>query len=199
MDLTELQRDFLNEIFNIGVGRGADVLNTMLSSHIVLKVPEIIVYDERESINFSEKNSSLASVALKFSGVLSGVCKLVFPSDSALKLIRNISEQSIGLNDTNFDAMSEGVLKEIGNIVLNSVMGVIGNTLNIKLEYSVPSIEEQPFDVALGMNENKKNVAILARISFLIQEMAVQGEVITIFNMDTFGNFLELMDSYINA
>jgi chemotaxis protein CheC len=44
MDLTADQIDALKELINIGIGRAAGVLNTMLHSHIRLRVPVVEIF-----------------------------------------------------------------------------------------------------------------------------------------------------------
>ncbi len=48
----------------------------------------------------------------------------------------NIVQNEEGFADTDFD-----VLKEIANIILNAILGELGNTLEVKMEYSLPEIE----------------------------------------------------------
>ena len=195
MNLTDFQLDFLRENFNIGVGKGAKVLNTMLSSHIKLTVPEIRLLSNKEDDVVSSYNASIATVDLSFTGTLNGACKLLFPSDSALKLVRSISDQPEQEGEADFDAMSEGVLKEIGNIVLNSVIGVLGNTLDVQLHYSVPVFKQYQLD---DLNQSglisDDNVGLLARIQFNIETMDVTGEILTIFKMTSFAQLLDLVD-----
>ena len=53
MKITEKQMEALREIINIGVGKSASMLNTMLNSHIILQVPTLKVF------NISELNDEL--------------------------------------------------------------------------------------------------------------------------------------------
>jgi|GEM_PF-3941068 len=44
MNINNEQLDAIKEIFNIGVGKGAQVLSQLLESHIQLEVPDIRIY-----------------------------------------------------------------------------------------------------------------------------------------------------------
>ncbi|MBI9102430.1 MAG: chemotaxis protein CheC [Spirochaetales bacterium] len=200
MQLSELQLDFLKENFNIGVGRGAKVLNSMLSSHINLSVPEIELVDKLNGSYFPHLSSSIATVDLEFNGSLAGTCKLLFPADSALNLVRQVSGEDEGERETDFDPMSEGVLKEIGNIVLNSVMGVIGNTLDIQLQYTVPTFKECQVEELIDKSYfSDESTALLARICFSIEVMDIRGEILTLFRLGSFSELLSLIDKKIDA
>jgi chemotaxis protein CheC len=199
MLLNDRQIDFFKDTFNMGVGKGVQVLNSMLNSNIILNVPEIYYVNNPREI-FTKLEDSVSTVNLKFDGILKGDCQLLFPSESALKLVKNVTGQMYDGIETDFDAMSEGVIKEIGNIVLNSVMGVLGNTLNINLVYSVPTFTECAMEELLSIDfAEKSTVGVIGRIEFKIEAMDVEGEVLTIFKMGSFDNVLENMDRIINA
>jgi chemotaxis protein CheC len=199
MLLNDRQIDFFKDTFNMGVGKGVQVLNSMLNSNIILNVPEIYYVNNPREI-FTKLEDSVSTVNLKFDGILKGDCQLLFPSESALKLVKNVTGQMYDGIETDFDAVSEGVIKEIGNIVLNSVMGVLGNTLNINLVYSVPTFTECAMEELLSIDfAEKSTVGVIGRIEFKIEAMDVEGEVLTIFKMGSFDNVLENMDRIINA
>lgn len=201
MVITEDHLDYIKETFNIGVGKGAKILNTMLNSHIILSVPELSVLDKQNAMKeLEDKHENLlASVDLNFKGPLSGMCKLIFPTESALQLVNEVQGNEMDDIEEGFDAMSEGVLKEVGNIVLNSVIGILCNYLKIQLNYSVPTFTEGSINdlVDSAFSEND-TVALLARIQFHIESMNVKGDVMTIFNMGSFSQLLKLIDEQLN-
>jgi len=199
MNISDAHLDYIKEVFNIGVGKGAKILNAMLQTHITLNVPEISVLENTDDIKLSEENTSLATVNLPFNGPLNGHCKLIFPTDSALKLVKEISGEEKILIEDDFDAITEGVLKEIGNIVLNSVIGVLCNYLEIQLKYSVPVFNESMVnDLIRDTFSEDGTVGLLARIHFLIESMDVQGDVMTVFKMGSFSQLLKLIDEKTN-
>ncbi len=48
MTCTAEQIDILKEMINLGVGKGADVLNTILHSHVRLQIPSLKVLSPDE-------------------------------------------------------------------------------------------------------------------------------------------------------
>ncbi|NEP85048.1 MAG: chemotaxis protein CheC [Okeania sp. SIO3B3] len=199
MSPSELQLDFLKESFNIGVGRGTQVLNTMLNSHIQLTVPELRLINAMENVEFEEYEGAVATVNLQFNGALNGTCRLLLPSDSALKLVNQVMGTSDEIKETDFDAMSEGVLKEVGNIVLNSVIGVLGNTLEIQLVYSIPAFKScDAKEIIDGLKRNDEQVGLMTRTHFNIESMDIHGDILTLFSLDSFSDLLSLIDKSIN-
>jgi len=101
--------------------------------------------------------------------------------------------------ETKFDSISEGVLKEIGNIVLNSIIGTLCNNLKIQLKYTVPVFFEKERENIIEDAFSSEGVTgVFARIHFTIESINVQGDVMTVFNLDSFPKLLNLIDEYSN-
>jgi chemotaxis protein CheC len=131
--------DILQELINIGVGRAAGMLNRMVSTHIQLQVPELVVLSVGELISRygTRKQEIFSAVQLTFSGNFSGVSALLFPPDSACRLVNIILGNSV-LGSEASESMRAETLQEVGNIVLNGVMGSIGNILKENIVFSSP-------------------------------------------------------------
>ncbi len=196
MKVTKEQLDSLRELINIGVGRGADVLNTILNSHIQLCVP-LVKLLTREELNSELEivgGERLASVNMRFKGNISGYAKLLFPSESALKLVLALSGEEEGPVD--LDSIRAGTLAEIGNIVLNSVMGSISNILNLNLHYAVPNYLEGPANNLFLPNEiNPTTVTMLAKTRFMVAELKVEGDIVIFFEVGSFDHFLASLNN----
>jgi chemotaxis protein CheC len=97
MVLTPMQLDILQELINIGVGRAAGMLNRMVSTHIQLQVPELVVLSSRELIHrYAARGGEVFSaVQLTFSGHFSGMSALIFPPESASRLVNIILGNSV--------------------------------------------------------------------------------------------------------
>jgi chemotaxis protein CheC len=195
MKPTTEQIDALRELINIGVGRGAGVLNTMLSSHIGLQVPfvKLLSHEELKSELESIGSDRLASVNLIFKGLFSGNANLIFPSESALKLVVALTGDRLDAID--LDSIRSGTLSEIGNIVLNSVMGTISNVLKLNLKYSVPSYMEGSVSALFDdLTMNSFPVILLARTRFIVEELNVEGDIVVFFEVGSFDNLLASLD-----
>lgn len=192
--------DVLKEIINVGVGRGADVLNTMVGSHIHLNVPCLKILSASEFEQEIRKNNKeqLSCVQLSFKGDFSGVVELVFPSDDALKFIAALTQDR--LESTDMDPIRAGTLCEVGNIVLNAVIGSISNLLGLKFVYSIPSYTEGDFDSLLPMHSIMPDeTVLLARTHFTIEDLEVDRNIILFFEIGSFDKLLELVDAYDKA
>ncbi|MBF0242486.1 MAG: chemotaxis protein CheC [Desulfamplus sp.] len=169
----------IKELCNIGVGRGASVLNTMLSCHISLSVPNVKIIsssDFKEELKLFAKENSISAVSLAFQGKISGSAQLMFPTETASSLIAVLVDEG---DDLDMDALRAGTFCEVGNIVLNGVMGSISNILDLTFDYSVPEyIETNPenFVKKPSVAQDDSHV-LLARTRFTIDELDIDGDI----------------------
>jgi len=189
--LTPAQMDILKELINIGIGRAAGVLNEMTSFHILLDVPFIKVLPhkalKREIEEFG--SSRIAAVSLGFNGPFSGTAALVFPPDSASKLVTVLTGEEPGTPD--LDSVRAGTLTEVGNIVINGVMGSIGNIIEQRINYSVPTYMEDTIDNLLALNSPDVNLLVLlVRTRFTIKQLQVEGDIILLFEVGSFDSLV---------
>lgn len=180
MKLSAGQLDVLTEMINIGVGLAASVLNDMVQAHVQLQVPRIRVLSPEEFVAEISKESKddLASVQLPFkSETFSGRAMLIFPPESASKLVSLLTEETqTGLN---LDEERSSTLAEIGNILLNGVMGSISNILSKKLDYSLPYFREDSLKNVLEINGGEEYAAVIvAETHFSVLEHNIEGDVL---------------------
>jgi chemotaxis protein CheC len=186
--LTDKEIDALQELINIGVGRAANMLNEMVDSRIILKVPFVNVLNAielQQELNKRFSNDCFASVRLGFTGSFSGTADIVFPTESASTLVALLTGEEPGSPD--LDAVKIGTLSEIGNIVINGIMGSISNALKQHLHYALPVYEEDKIEnLLLSTEVNEKTVFLLAQASFTIENLEIVGDIILIFEMSSF-------------
>ncbi len=198
MNLTPSQLDILQEIINIGVGRAANVLNEMIAAHIRLQVPAIKVLsrlDIKQELSARLRLEPISSVRLGFTGTLSGNAHLVFPTDSASKLVAILTDEEIGTPD--LDAVKIGTLTEVGNIVINGAIGSISNLLKQQLRYSMPAYIEGSIEQLLTNGSSSINATILlAQTRFTIDQLQVEGDIILFFNLGSFDILLTSIEQY---
>ncbi len=160
MNLSTDQIDALRELINIGVGKAASVLNDMVNCHITLQVPYIKILspeslkDEMEELG----KFRVSAVRLGFKGPFSGSAALVFPPDSASKLVAVLTEEESKTSD--LDSLRIGTLSEVGNIVINGVMGSISNVLEQSINYSLPNYIEDSIENLLASEESYSDATI---------------------------------------
>ena len=196
MNISEKHLDALQELINIGVGRGAKVLNTVLQSHISLEVPivKVVTLDELREEMRSRGGSRLSSVSLDFKGNCNGNAELIFSSEGASKLVNLFAEEEEP--ESNLDSIRVGTLCEIGNIVLNALMGSISNMLSLRLSYTVPNyVEGSIGDLAPSFRIPSDSVIFLAWANFTIDVHEVTGSFVLFMEVASFDKLLTAIDA----
>jgi chemotaxis protein CheC len=193
VDPTEYRIDALRELINIGVGRAAKVLSEMVNSRIILQVPFIKLLTpenlRREVGHLGEGH--LAAVRLGFQGPFSGTAALVFPPDSASKLVAILTGEEMGTPD--LDSVRVGTLSEVGNIVINGVMGSIANVLKLQIDYTLPTYTEDNIEnLVMPTDAAPDATAVLAHTRFTVEHLQIEGDIVLIFEL---GSFSALMNA----
>lgn len=194
---TEQHLDVLRELINIGVGKGASILNTMLNAHINLQIPIIKIISKNEIEEYIETygRGELAAVNLSFKGKISGSTKLIFPTESAENLVAVFTGEAPG--DVDLDSIRMGTLSEIGNIVINSLMGSISNLLHTHFTYTVPNYIEGNIEKLLSMKEDEaKTEILLAKTRFTIDKLEIVGNFLVFLEVGSFENLLSAIENF---
>ena len=195
---SELHLEALKEIINIGVGKGAEVLNTMVQSHISLEVPEVRIFGSDEYSNFVDHftETDYSIITLPFNGELNGFSKLIMSSEHAAKLV----DAFIGKHGASIemDSLRVDILSEIGNIITNAVMGTLSNMLSLELGFIVPSYELGKKNIIIPKEIISSASAILyAQTHFKIEEFETKGNFAIFFNLKSFNALIEKIQVFL--
>lgn len=198
LQLSPDQSDALKELINVGVGRAAGMLSQLVNTHIQLQVPDISALNMSDYSRKLEEivAQKLAIVRLGFEGAFSGMAKLVFPVDSANNLVAVISEEEEGTPD--MDSVKTAALTEVGNIVLNGVMGSFANILRQQLSFHLPSYSDNPDDILKSSEGDQSGeMVIFAQVHFSMMKLEVVGDIILLFEVGSFDSLLKYLDNLV--
>ncbi len=193
MNITEQQLDALKEIFNIGLGYGVNSLNTLLSSHIEMYVPHLDVLTFEELVEFMNHrdHARLSAVNMGFRGPFQGSASLVFPQSDIAKIVQAIMpEHEI---EEEFISSYSGVMTEIGNIVLNGIMGTVSNLFSTYFSYIPPIFMDiSPDELFFGVDKTNA-IVIFAEAHFLIEKLDIHGNIMILLEVGSFEKLLQLL------
>lgn len=198
MELTESQRDVLTEVFNVGVGRAANSLSELVTKQVNLQVPEISIVEPEE---IPEKLKAISDKALsmveqKFTCSFSGKAALIFPADDASKLVAVLSGEEIGSPD--LDSVKEGTITEVGNIIINGLLGSISNFLEETMDFTLPLYQEVHVqEVKADDTQEDHQITIMCKTKFEVQDLQIEGHFMMYVNVRAIDKLLALIDSKI--
>ncbi len=188
-------KDAFEELMNIAIGKAAEVLGTMLRSHIDLSVPSIeLMSAEGLTARFSKEGSDkLAAIEMRCAGGLDASIELIFTSKDATKLADCVmGEEAKGKPDR--DSMRSGALCEVGNIVINAVLGTISNVLGIEMSYTVPSyLEGGAMALVSEISLATRGVILLVRARFAVADLRIDGDIALFLSLLSFEDLARMM------
>jgi chemotaxis protein CheC len=94
------------------------------------------------------------------------------------------------------DEVKIGTLTEVGNIVINGVLGSISNLLKQQMNYRLPIYFEDTIERLLSSNYSfdLNTIFLIAKTRFEIKQLEIMGEIILIFEMSSFGELLDCIN-----
>jgi len=197
MHISPEQLDALQELLNIGVGRAAGSLNQMLEKPIRLHIPflQLGKMEELSQEVQKMKDTMLSSVQLPFKGSFSGASCLLFPTESAKALVSALSGESE--DPDTMDSLREATLTEIGNIVLNGVMGSLANILNHQIIYSMPFYQETSIQGLLQpIPLDSSEIILWAQTQFTIEGYDLTGDILLMFGAPDLGLLVNAVSKF---
>jgi chemotaxis protein CheC len=182
--LSELEVDAITELVNLGVSRAAANLARMVHEEVILNVPKVVLMNRREAIEAlsARESKSLVAVHQTFEGEITGRALLIFPEEKSLELVRAVVGSDLPLEE--IIELEQEALAETGNIILNSCLATIANSLESNLKISLP-------EVLRGESSNFFNVeppsaartVMFIYINFAMQKRDINGYIAMMMDM----------------
>lgn len=180
--------DILKELFNISVGSAASLLSEIIDKKILLNVPDIEILhleDGKCKINqYLPKvlEGTLMVSSISFQNQLNGEANLIFPANRMRTFINLClhNKEDLGQQYVNeFTDIDFDIIKEVGNIILNFIIGQIGNYLNINLNYSLPEVKIfNQIDFEKDIRNKEYAYMLMLYITFIIDDVEIKGAII---------------------
>lgn len=138
--LSDLERDALAELGNIGIGRASTALGRMLGGLVTLSVPtvDMVPPDAVAGLLDRALTPPLVGISERLGGLFAGCALLVFPQAGSLPLVRAALPPDVPAGEV--PALEDEVLAELGNVVLNSALAQIANLLGEPVETGLPAV-----------------------------------------------------------
>jgi chemotaxis protein CheC len=197
--LSELERDALTEIVNIGVSKAASSLRKMVGAQVLLSVPSIEVVSQRRAARLIGEREIAQLVAIRqdFSGAFSGRALLIFPEANSLELVRAVTGDE--LEAAELVEMEHEALAETGNVILNGCLGTIANMLQRSLVLTIPEVLRGDgaslFEVVEGTPT--EGLVLFLYIDFSVRQRDIRGYIAMLMNLPALAALKELLGEFI--
>lgn len=199
MILNDKQIDALGEFINIAFSRTASSLSEITGHRVLLDVPKVEVYPiEDVASNLSRfLPGEVASIHQPFDGAIAGDAFLILNYDGAVRLADLLTDGN--KPQVQLDESSREVLTEVGNILLNACLGMFGNVLRVRVNFSVPALHlESLKDLMDSLKKEHDNLqyAIIVYTSFRIRETAVTGYLVLVLSIVSLTRLIEEIENW---
>lgn len=196
--LTELERDALAELVNLGVSQAAHSLAQMVHEEVLLTVPKVdIVTREQAILTLADRaNKELIAVHQQFDGDLTGRALLIFPEENSLELVRAIVGHEASLEE--IIELEQEALAETGNIILNGCLATIANQLQRSFRISLPEIlhgvSAQLFSLP---RTGDVSTVLFIYINFRVRRREIEGYIAMMMDMPSLAILQQLLAEFI--
>lgn len=187
MNKNEIRKDILKELFNISVGKSASILSEIIDKKILLNVPDIEILELKSNKAQLDKyfnniiEGAIMVSSISFKEKSAGKASLIFPADKMRNFINLClhEESEDGFTDLNFTDIDFDIVKEVGNIVLNSIIGEIGNYIDIKFNYMLPDIKVfNSMDIEAFTESEEYSYILMLYVTFNIENSQIEGAIV---------------------
>lgn len=202
IELTELQRDALTEMFNIGVGAAANLLSQMVGEPVRLSVPLVEFTNESKAKAYylEREQRPLCAIRQSYVGEVNTDALLMFPEENSLELVRIMVGADLPLET--LTEMEQDAMAEIGNIILNAVVSSLASTLALKFEGALPQVSilraQDLFvsvDGASGAADEGSLMAL--NIDFSLSARKLSGYLAFLLDLPSGAVMVQRLDAYI--
>ena len=199
MILTDKQTDALGEFINIAFSRTASSLSEITGHRVLLDMPKVEVYPIEEVAPNLQRflPGEVASIHQPFDGAIAGDAFLILNYDGAVRLADLLTDGNVP--QVQLDESSREVLTEVGNILLNACLGMFGNVLRVRVNFSVPALHlESLQDLMASIQKEHDNLqyAIIVYTSFRIRETAVTGYLVLVLSIVSLTRLIQEIDKW---
>lgn len=207
--LTELQRDALQEVGNIGAGNAANALAQMINKRVDINIPlvEMVELDEYAKA-ISKKNEKILVAWSNIVGKTRATVLTMFSLNDAIDITSIIvddkNKKKIDLRKKiqkadDFPELYRSAMSELGHILGSHYVSAIGDLLGIRLMTEPPDMSvdtgEQLFRILKEEIGLLKKLSLVITTSVIITDIKITGTFLFIPNLDT---FQELLDALLN-
>lgn len=198
-ELTDLERDALTEIVNIGMGRAAKNLSLLVRDQVQLSIPhtEVMSRVRVSEVLANRERVGLVAIGQDFHGVFSGQALLIFPETNSLELVRAVVEKGLAIEE--IVDLEQEALAEIGNVILNGCLVVIANMLKRGLTMSLPQVIRGDSQRILLTREGTGpgELVLFLTIDFAVRARNIHGYLALLMDLPSLSVLRKLIQDFI--
>ena len=210
--ITDLQKDALKEIGNIGAGNAANALAGLINRRVDINIPSVQIIDLDEYIgDITKNNYKLFTAWSNITGDTNATILTMFKVSDVLKIVSLMME---GMEESKTEFSEEDIksiddlpelytsaLSELGNILANHYSLALGNLLELHLRTDPPGMS---IDVGKQLHETIdgkfglfKGFSLLIATTIMIKDLMASGFCIFIPDPITMDKMIDALSQFL--
>ncbi len=188
--------DAFMEMFNIGVGKAADSLSKLIYDTVKLSVPHLEILRPAELADYITKNftDEVACVRQNFEGAAAGRAYLLLSAGSGANLVNSLVQQDFE-REKELTPADREILVEIGNILINAVVGTLANTLGVDFSFGQATCNVMPRDSVYGHLELlESEIVLYVETLFVVPGRQIGGNLAILLGSSGIGSIINGID-----
>ena len=202
-ELTQDQREALQEVTNIGMGQAGAALANLLGTFVALSIPRIHLLQAAELgdalRNMVGHNGEVTAVRQSFQSDISGEAIVIYGPAGCRELW-----DLMGYDQTQDDrdtVAERELLFDVANVLIGacvcSVFEILGRTLN----FSRPTLigEKVPVDYLLQKGTLPWGMALLVEVNFSLENRQFTAHLVTLMAEESIPQMKFALDSFVES
>ena len=179
-------RDVYQELANVAMGQGADLLARLLGAFVLLPIPNVNVLEVSElhmALSAAAESETLSAVCQGFIGAgIAGEALLLFHDASFQDLARLMNHQG----ELDHGAELE-LLMDTANVLIGAFLRGYANHLDTPFSQGHPVVlgQHRPIQDLIRTNQSRWRRTLAIEINYRVQGYAVQCDLLLLFTEDS--------------
>jgi chemotaxis protein CheC len=199
IQLSELQRDTIIELLNIGMGQAGNSLSQMVNEEVQLSIPIIELLSRQQMSNrLKNELNRIAVVKQHFNGFFWGDALLLFLPEKSFELVRVLMKDNVPTNM--LPQLEPDTLTEVGNIVIGACLSSLANVLTQELTSDLPTFMiGTTLEILDTFVHQTDEIIMFVRMDFALPTKNIDGYVAFVLEIPSVEQLKARIDKYLAA
>jgi chemotaxis protein CheC len=196
MDTNNMQKDFLKELANVGIGHAATSLAQMISMQVDISLPKLNIIPIDMLVGLKTQDFSIVSTGIQ--GDLKGLLVITFSNSTSYWLIDKMFQNPEGTTKE-YNEEGKEALKEFINIIGGSFLTALSDMLHFNM---MPKIPKFLSGKGIEMKDELKTIIkqeadeiLSVRTDLKVGDKEIEGNMYLILEKDSFTELFNKMNS----
>lgn len=178
VEISELQRDALAELFNVGVGRAASTLSQIVGQEVELSAPVVNLVQPSQvgRILMGSAFRKLSTVSQDFSGPFDARAMLVFPEANALVIVSHMLDADMSPEE--LSEFEQEAMCEVGNIILNACVSALADLFEVEFHGDFPVHQFSDTNSIALFGDDDTQAVLALQVNLSISKEEIEGHLL---------------------